>query len=87
MMILISQNEEFTDVTISAGDKSFEVHKLVLSACSPYFRKLLHKSPCRHPVIYLNDVSAEHLTFLLKYMYVGQIAVRSEVNCYYLTSS
>ena len=82
------QNEEFTDVTISADDETFEAHKLILSACSPYFRGLLNRSPCRHPVIYLNDVSADHVATLLKYMYVGQIAVKKEVNieqiCYNL---
>ena len=67
-------------MTISADDETFEAHKLILSACSPYFRSLLNRSPCRHPVIYLNDVSADHVATLLKYMYVGQIAVKKEVN-------
>ena len=67
-------------MTISAGDETFEAHKLILSACSPYFRGLLNRSPCRHPVIYLNDVSANHVATLLKYMYVGQIAVKKEVS-------
>ena len=66
-------------MTISADDETFEAHKLILSACSPYFRSLLNRSPCRHPVIYLNDVSADHVATLLKYMYVGQIAVKKEV--------
>lgn len=74
----LCKNEEFTDVTISADDETFEAHKLILSACSPYFRALLNRSPCRHPVIYLNDVSADHVATLLKYMYVGQIAVKKE---------
>ena len=67
-------------MTISADDETFEAHKLILSACSPYFRSLLNRSPCRHPVIYLNDVSADHVATLLKYMYVGQIAVKKEVS-------
>ena len=80
MNFVCFQNEEFTDVTISADDETFEAHKLILSACSPYFRGLLNRSPCRHPVIYLNDVSANHVATLLKYMYVGQIAVKKEVS-------
>ena len=35
---------------------------------------------CSHPVIFLKDVSAEHVRLLIQYMYVGQIAVRKEVN-------
>jgi len=30
--------EHFTDVTLCAGDRMFEAHRLILSVCSPYFR-------------------------------------------------
>ena len=68
----------FTDVTLSADDMSFEAHRLVLSACSPYFRNLLTTTKCKHPVIFLKDISGEHVGLLLRYMYLGQIAVKKE---------
>ena len=35
------QDKEFVDITLSAEGKSFSAHKLVLSACSPYFKSIL----------------------------------------------
>ena len=36
--------EDLTDVTICCGEKLFDAHKLILSACSPYFKSMLtHK--------------------------------------------
>jgi hypothetical protein len=37
------------------------------------------KTPCKHPVIFLKDVSAPQMAILLKYMYLGQISVKKEV--------
>ena len=37
----LQDQEEFVDVTITADGLSVQAHKVVLSACSPYFRKLL----------------------------------------------
>ena len=68
----------FTDVTLAVDDVTFEAHRLVLSACSPYFKHLLTTTKCKHPVIFLKDVSADHVSLLLKYMYLGQIAVKKE---------
>lgn len=68
----------FTDVTLAVDDVTFEAHRLVLSACSPYFKTLLTTTKCKHPVIFLKDVQADHVALLLKYMYLGQIAVKKE---------
>ena len=35
------ENEDFVDVTLSAGGKTLRAHKVVLSACSSYFKQLL----------------------------------------------
>ena len=45
--------EHLTDVTLATESKSFEAHKLILSACSPYFRNLFMNNPCRHPIVFL----------------------------------
>ena len=71
-------------MTIAAEDVSFEAHRLVLSACSPYFKSLLTNSKCKHPVIFLKDVTAEHVGLLLKYMYLGQIAVKKQVMSHFI---
>ena len=35
------EKEDFVDVTLSCEENQYSAHKVVLSACSPYFRKLL----------------------------------------------
>ena len=38
---ILRDEEDFVDVTLACDGKSFTAHKMVLSACSPYFRHLL----------------------------------------------
>jgi hypothetical protein len=40
----LKEEEDFIDVTLSCEDQQYTAHKVVLSACSPYFRKLLKVS-------------------------------------------
>ena len=37
----LKAEEDFVDVTLSCEEHQYSAHKVVLSACSPYFRKLL----------------------------------------------
>lgn len=39
---------------------------MVLSACSPYFRKLLKANPCEHPIVILRDIRSEDVENLLR---------------------
>jgi hypothetical protein len=43
----LRDEEDFIDVTIACDGCSFMAHKVVLSACSPYFRSLLKVSVSR----------------------------------------
>ena len=46
----LKEEEDFIDVTLSCEERQYSAHKVVLSACSPYFRKLLKvKSACAPP--------------------------------------
>jgi len=40
----LKEEEDFIDVTLSCEERQYSAHKVVLSACSPYFRKLLKTS-------------------------------------------
>ncbi|MPC62561.1 Broad-complex core protein isoforms 1/2/3/4/5 [Portunus trituberculatus] len=42
----LRDEEDFVDVTVACDGHSYSAHKMVLSACSPYFRSLLRVSVC-----------------------------------------
>ena len=70
------EQSQLTDVTLAAEGKTFQAHRMLLSACSPYFRHLFINNPCKHPTVFLKDVPERHMALLLEYMYAGRIAVR-----------
>lgn len=71
--------EEFVDVTLSAEGKSLKAHRVLLSACSPYFRDLFRDLPAhQHPVIVLRDTSFTELKSLLSFIYHGEVNVSQE---------
>lgn len=69
------QNEAFVDVTLACDGLSLKAHKVVLSACSPYFQRLLLDNPCPHPIVILKDVSYADLKALVDFMYKGEVSV------------
>ena len=40
----LRDHEDFVDVTLACEGRTIKAHKVVLSACSPYFRNLLKVS-------------------------------------------
>ncbi|XP_043283636.1 protein bric-a-brac 2 isoform X5 [Venturia canescens] len=70
--------EDFVDVTLACDSSSFTAHKVVLSACSPYFRRLLKANPCQHPIVILRDVASSDMESLLRFMYHGEVHVGEE---------
>ena len=51
------ENEDFVDVTLSAGGKTLRAHKVVLSACSSYFKQLLTGKIMKKKFIYRDTES------------------------------
>lgn len=127
----LRDDEDFVDVTLACDGKSLKAHRVVLSACSPYFRELLkvrlfplsrswkakfakfflpilldstyadtrdresfsppvksptandyaqhvalfQSTPCKHPVIVLQDVAFSDLHALVEFIYHGEVNV------------
>ncbi|KOC67966.1 Protein bric-a-brac 2 [Habropoda laboriosa] len=70
------QTESFVDVTLACNEASLKAHKVVLSACSSYFQKLLLSNPCKHPTIIMpQDVCFNDLKFIIEFVYKGEIDV------------
>ena len=67
----------FTDVTLVTEDnKQIKAHKVILSACSPFFKHVLSTNHHPHPLLYLKGVDSLSLTCLLQYMYLGRVQVQ-----------
>jgi len=70
------ENEDFVDVTLSAGGKTLRAHKVVLSACSSYFKQLLTGiNSWQHPILFLRDVPFVDLYTILEFIYMGEVNV------------
>jgi len=71
----------FVDVTLACeGEKQVSAHKVVLSACSPFFKQILVKNPHQHPLIYLKGVQYNDLVSLMTFVYLGEVKMKeSEV--------
>ena len=70
--------EELFDVTIACEDETVEAHKVVMSACSPFFRHVFSKTKQNHPFVYLKGVMYKDLVALLDYVYTGEAQVPAE---------
>lgn len=65
-----------SQVTLACDGQTCKAHKMVLSACSPYFKTLLEENPSKHPIIILKDVSFNHLQAILEFMWVKEFWVK-----------
>ena len=81
----LRDEKSFCDVTLACDGQSCKAHKMILSACSPYFKALLEENPAKHPIIILKDVPFQHLTAILEFMYAGEVNV-AQVRFYKLLS-
>lgn len=72
------EEKDFVDVTLGVEGRKLPAHKMLLSACSPYFRELLKGNPCQHPIIILRDIKYEDLFSLLQFMYNGEVNVAQD---------
>nr|XP_022916962.1 protein jim lovell isoform X1 [Onthophagus taurus] len=72
------QAETLVDVTLVCAETSVRAHKVVLSACSPFFQRIFSENPCKHPVIVLKDFSGWEVQAIVDFMYKGEISVGRE---------
>jgi len=66
-------DEDFFDVTLACADGQIQAHKLILSACSPFFRTILRRNRHEHPLLYLKGVKYADCTSILNFMYHGEV--------------
>ena len=72
------RSETLVDVTLAVDDGHIlRAHKMVLCACSPYFAELLSRSPDKHPIVILRDVTFRDMQAILDFMY-RSVAFRTQ---------
>lgn len=69
------------DVTLCVDGRTFYAHKSLLASCSPYFKAMFSskmKEASESKPIVFNDIDAQNMEALLKYIYTGEIELRAD---------
>ena len=74
----IREDKEFFDITIACEDEQLQAHKVILSACSPFFKNVLRRNQHQHPLLYLKGVSYRDMEAVLNFMYHGEVNVAQD---------
>jgi len=74
----LRDDKDFFDVTLACEDEQIQAHKVILSACSPFFRNILRRNPHPSPLLYLNGVKYADILAVLNFMYHGEVNVAQE---------
>ena len=72
--------QEFVDVTLMCDDNNqIRAHKVLLSACSEFFKNILVKtSHQQHTVVYIDNVTHQELQNIISFMYFGETTITQE---------
>ena len=70
---------ELFDVTLVGQDqKKVSAHRLVLSACSDFFKNIFYSNSHSHPLLYLDGVDSSEVNLMLDYIYHGEVQIHEE---------
>ena len=71
------RNEDFLQDVTLVGEDNHQVaaHKLVLSACSDYFKTIFKTNKHNHPLLCLEGMSSSDISNILDYMYHGEVKI------------
>jgi len=74
----IREEKQFFDITIACEDEQIQAHKVILSACSPFFKNVLYRNHHQHPLLYLKGVSFRDMEAVITFMYYGEVNVAQD---------
>ena len=77
----LRSDDEFLDVTIACDEEQqVQAHKVIISACSPYFKSMLgkHRGPSTPVLIMPDSVRFQEVLAILDFMYQGEVTIPSE---------
>ena len=73
----IREEEDMFDVSIACDGGEVRAHKLIMSASSPLFKRIIKSSNHPDPYIYLKDLHPQDLTSILNFVYTGETKVEA----------
>ena len=84
----LRNDNESADVTLISDDKvKFIAHKILLTSCSNLFKYILKGTTHAHPLLYLSGVSSVNLSFILDYIYYGEVRLfQEQLDCFLETA-
>ncbi|KAB8295089.1 hypothetical protein EYC80_007027 [Monilinia laxa] len=71
--LLTKQIPKTSDITLNSGSESWNLHKMILSARSPYFRRKLLASPETESWKLAPSIPPESFHTTLRYLYMGEV--------------
>jgi len=72
----LRHDSELFDLTLACEDDHLSAHKVILSACSSFFRNILRRTKNhQNLLLYLKGVSAKEMECVLNFMYHGEVSV------------
>ena len=71
--LLIRDHPQTSDIVVASANKSFSLHKFVLSARSPYFQKKLSSAPETTSYKLTAKIPPQAFETAIKYLYLGEI--------------
>lgn len=78
----LRDSRELFDLTLACGDSDedqVQVHRVVLSAASSFFRNILRRiPPHQHPVVYLKGIKPTDLEAVLSFVYNGEVNIAQQ---------
>ena len=75
----LRQQTELFDVTLVSSDQEqVSSHRLVLSACSEFFKNIFYSNTHSHPLLYLDGLDSAEVNLMLDYVYNGEVKIYQE---------
>ena len=75
----LREDTDFSDVTlVCEDDQQIAAHRIILTACSPFFSRVLKKNKHSHPMIYMRGLKAKDLVAVVDFIYHGEANIYQE---------
>jgi ankyrin repeat/BTB/POZ domain-containing protein 1 len=76
--LLTRDSPQTADITLHTSDMSFQLHKFVLSARSPYFRNKLREKPETKSWKLAPKIATDSFETCIRYLYFGEASIRGQ---------